>query len=302
MKPILAILTFILAFHSAYSQDQETIYLPFPDLPQEILNPEKIANEILDTDIDKPQYTKSITNSSSETPGKIKPDKPTILNNTAKDSKPERNTNISRVKNTKTTKNSNQNKEPNTNTQTALNNQTSVNDQNNTKKESMAKLSEPILELDKSPKTSDRVSGKKEEMEILTPEDREKFQKSMEEIRRNEKNDPESSIEKYKKLNTQYSQPELRSKVLISIAWNYFHRQKNLECLDTLLMILENKDFILFPEYPTAMYLAARVHDRPWAGQNKNFTSRYHEIFQKNIDAGRENFQNSHYRNLIEKN
>ncbi|MCC5815655.1 MAG: hypothetical protein JJT78_12940 [Leptospira sp.] len=261
MKPIFVILTCILAFHSVYSQDQETIYLPFPDLPQEILNPD------------------------------VKPD---II--------PQSNDQVNTIKETNSKKISNARKQTSSNKQNNSIKQKTTKKLNNKTKNNIENNEEPIIPIDTSEKIKNTSPEKNSEMSIVTAEDREKFQKSMEEIRRSERNDPENSIEKYKKLITQYSQPELRSKVLISIAWNYFHREKNLECLDTLLQILENEDFIHSAEYPTAIYLAARVHDRPWVGQNKNFTSRYHEIFQKNILAGRENFQNSHYRSLIEKN
>lgn len=121
----------------------------------------------------------------------------------------------------------------------------------------------------------------------------------MEEIRKKESKDPDSAITEYQKLREKYKSPELQSKVLISQAWNFYHRNKNSECLEILIRILESKSLIHTSEYPTALYLAGEIHDRPWAGRNRNFRNRYFQIFRENYQAGKPNFQSSLYARKI---
>lgn len=241
------------------SEEKKFIYLPFPDLPGEILEPEKILQD--ERSVSQPKEEK--TNSNSEI----------VLKSPGVDRS---NTTPSKVARLPAKK-----KDPS--------------QKSSSKSQKYPSQQQKNLTQDSQ---NNKTSGENES--LPTQVDLEKFQKSMAKIRTSESDDPKLAIENYSKLLEEYTDPDLRSQILIAQAWNYFHRNENLLCLDVLIRILEDESLIHSYHYPTAIYLAIRIHDRPWQGQNKNFVNRYKSIFQKNIDAEKPNFQNSHYRNLLD--
>lgn len=224
---------------------QDTIYLPFPDLPREIIEPESPEREILRSSGNKETIPKNRLPSKTNPNRNSDPPKKSIP--------PEKN--------------------------------------NRSQKPNPSAESLPFPE-----KTKTNPLEKDGESDILNPADLVEFRKAMAGIRKKESDDRNYAEKEYTKLAEKYSHPYFRGKILISLAWNYFHRRENFKTLQTVIRILEDKSLLEMDEYPTAMYLAYRIHGRPWAGRNENFQNKYKEIFRKNVESGRENFQKSLYK------
>lgn len=121
----------------------------------------------------------------------------------------------------------------------------------------------------------------------------------MENIRNLEKQDPSKAIAEYKKQLDVFFDTDSRVELFISLAWNYYLRNQNLDCLETLLNILEDREAIHHSDYPTALYLAYKIHMRPWEGRNADHARRYKEVYWANWESGKENFRQNLYHREI---
>jgi len=134
----------------------------------------------------------------------------------------------------------------------------------------------------------------------LPPEDEwGSFREAMAQTRALEQSDPKKAADEYRNLLQRFSHSFFRSKILISLAWNHYHREEYFNSLDACIQILEDRDLIESEEYPTAMYLAYLIHGKPWNGRNVGFQRKFSEIFHRNANAGRKNFQTSLYLSKI---
>lgn len=253
---------------------QDTIYLPFPDLPREIIQPESPEREILRSSGNRETNSNTPLPSKTSLPPRDSKDSinsgTSIDTGNAADPRDSRDSGASRdSRDYSESKNSRK-------TQTVADKEATT----------------------KTTKTNNQTKPleKDTESDILNPSDLVEFRKAMASIRKKESGDQNYAEKEYKKLAEKYSHPYFRGKILISLAWNYFHRRENLKTLQTVIRILEDKSLLEMDEYPTAMYLAYRIHGRPWEGKNENFQNKYKEIFRKNLESGRENFQKSLYK------
>lgn len=155
---------------------------------------------------------------------------------------------------------------------------------NKSKPNQLNSIPESISSTDKNPE-----SGLVLDMDLT------EFNKSIEKIRSIETKDPEKAIQDYKTLLTKYTNAPILAQLNLYIAWNFFHRNKNSECLEHVVAILDDPENLDLHEYPTALYLAGRVHERNWKGSNRDFAVRYYEIFLQYYKSGKENFIKSFY-------
>lgn len=174
--------------------------------------------------------------------------------------------------------------------------------------EKTAKLGLSSNRNDKIKSSKDKESAKlptKITSESLNPSNQEsnsdlemdltEYNKTIEKIRSIEAKDSEKAINEYKSLLTKYTNPSIIAQLNIFMAWNYFHRNKNSESLEHVVAILDVPENFDLQEYPIALYLAGRIHEKNWKGGNREFAVRYYEIFLHNYNSGKENFKKSFY-------
>lgn len=257
-------LVFIISSDSILAEnnlDNSTIYLPFPDLPKEILEPNN-SNKIF------PDQTKGIQEElKSSSKSKTSPN----LGNISKN-----NPSIE-----------NQKKIINNKTKSKINQESQITNNNATKELSLEEEN-PI------PKENIKKEENESNFENLT-----EFKMNMERIRRIEKDNPQKAIEEYRALLKSFNQPYPTSIILISMAWNYYYRKDYLNSLNTCVRLLEDESLIHEKEYPTAFYIAYQIHGKPWEGKNSDFQKKYKSIFIKNYQNGRKNFQESFYKDFF---
>lgn len=277
---------------------QDTIYLPFPDLPREIIQPESPEREILRSSGNRETNSNTPLPSKTFLPPRDSRDSrdsgTSIDTGNARDSKDSIDTgNAGDPKDSRDSENA---RDPrNSRDSGASRDSRDYSESKNSRKTQTVADKEATT---KTTKTNNQTKPleKDTESDILNPSDLVEFRKAMASIRKKESGDRNYAEKEYKKLAEKYSHPYFRGKILISLAWNYFHRRENLKTLQTVIRILEDKSLLEMDEYPTAMYLAYRIHGRPWEGKNENFQNKYKEIFRKNLESGRENFQKSLYK------
>lgn len=253
---------------------EEGIYLPFPDLPKEILEPSLSPVDTLETKKSEIDRIKSpIDKNSKILPDEklVKKDDPIVdrrINSKSKRT-------ISKQKKTsfksKKTKTSSTKKK-------STSNASSQNISSTSKKEDPELEDLPIAEND-----------------FATNEDKIAFQKSMETIRAIETKDKEKAAVELTKLLDKYYSVSLQTEILLNLAMNYYHRDLYLQSLEYLIRILENEEAVETIQYPTALYLAGAIHERPWHGQNSNYAQRYYRIYLLNVESGKKNFTENLY-------
>jgi hypothetical protein len=125
--------------------------------------------------------------------------------------------------------------------------------------------------------------------------DPQEYKKSLEKIRQIEKADASKAILEYKSLLTKYFSNKIQAEINLSIAWNYFHRNKYSESLEHVLAILDEPKNLDLSEYPTSLFLAGRIHEQNWNGSNRDFAIKYYEKFLFHLKSNQENFTKSYY-------
>jgi len=143
--------------------------------------------------------------------------------------------------------------------------------------------------------TSESLNPSNQESNSDLEMDLTEYNKTIEKVRSIEAKDPEKAINEYKSLLTKYTNPSIIAQLNLFMAWNYFHRNKNSESLEHVVAILDVPENFDLQEYPTAIYLAGRIHEKNWKGGNREFAVRYYEIFLHNYNSGKENFKKSFY-------
>lgn len=258
----------------------EGIFLPFPDFKEVVPENKEIKSNLIKPD-DSPKNTKLL---SLEKPKEMKSD----ISLTTKESNILPNTENATNSKIKSSMNSKANsKEPKSRNKYSKS-------PNNLLENSKPSNKSKSNQLTSSPEAKSS-NDKNLESGLVIDMDLAEFNKSIEKIRSIETKDPEKAIQDYKVLLTKYTNAPILAQLNLYIAWNFFHRNKNSECLEHVVAILDDPENLDLHEYPTALYLAGRVHERNWKGSNRDFAVRYYEIFLQNYKSGKENFIKSFY-------
>jgi hypothetical protein len=256
-----------------YIHSEEGIYLPFPDLPKEILEPSQSSIEPLKTNKSEINRTKPIEENSKILPDEKPAKKEVPIVDGRINSKSKQSISKQKKANLKSKKSKNSDAKKKT-----------ISIARTQKSSSTSGIEEPNLEY--LPIA---------ENDFATDEDKIAFQKSMETIRAIETKDKEKASVELIKLLDKYSSVSLQTEILLNLAMNYYHRSLYLQSLEYLIRILENEEAIETKQYPTALYLAGEIHERPWYGQNSNYAQRYYRIYLLNVESGKKNFTENLY-------
>ncbi|WCL50413.1 tetratricopeptide repeat protein [Leptospira sp. GIMC2001] len=294
LSSILFLITCFVALGSI-DADEETIFLPFPDLTRD-LEPEKFHDNSNAIDLEAQKKSSSNSNDLDSTMNAIP--------KTQSDDK----VSNSNIKNSKTQTNSNSkisNSSSNTKSSLSKNSNSTKNQKVATAKTSKVPNS-ANSEYSTTAKATDKTKIASSEFGDFSDfptsdEDKEAFRKAMESVRSIESKDPAKAISEYEKLLTKFMNPPTVARIRIYMAWNYFHRKQFQDSLIQVLEILDNPDILEGREYPIALYLAGRIHEEKWNGAIKNSALTYYKLFLGYHKKGLSNFTESRFADEIKK-
>jgi hypothetical protein len=140
-----------------------------------------------------------------------------------------------------------------------------------------------------------------EDKEDLVPPERDpEYIRAMESIRNLSQSDPDKANLERKKWIARLNNPKLQNRLRMELAWSHFHKKDYIASLEALLEILKQTENRNTKEFATSLYLAGRIHESNWPGQNRSYARIYYGEFLKAYRNGLEAYAESLYLNEVQ--